>query len=94
MRRQHDHGALNPLVDDEGEPFAPGTPAFMRACNAAIEAPRIARTAGTLQAVIDAYEKSPQFTKLAPRTQRDYGAPLVKIGDIFGTHPLVVVEDL
>ena len=87
------HGALNPLVGDEGQPFAPGTPAFMRAYNAAIEAPRIARTAGTLQAVIDAYEKSPQFTELAPRTQRDYGAALIKIGDKFGTHPLMVVED-
>ncbi|SUJ19258.1 Uncharacterised protein [Sphingomonas paucimobilis] len=63
-------GALNPLEGDEDQPFAPGTPAFMRSYYAAIDAPRRARTAGTLQSVIDAYEKSPQFTKLAPRTQR------------------------
>jgi len=88
-----EYGALKPLGGDEEAPFAPGTPAFMRSYYAAIEAPRVARTAGTLQAVIDAYEKSPQFTRLAPRTQRDYGAALLKISAKFGTHPLGVVED-
>lgn len=87
------YGALNPLEGDEDQPFAPGTPAFMRSYYAAIDAPRRARTAGTLQAVMDAYEKSPQFTKLAPRTQRDYAGALLKISDKFGSHPLAVVED-
>ena len=50
-------GALNPLPEDEGEVFAPGTPAFMRAYNAAIAAPQKARTAGTLQSIIDGYQQ-------------------------------------
>lgn len=86
-------GALNPLEGDEGAEFTIGSPAFMRAYNAAIEAPRVARTHGTLQALIDGYQKSPQYTKLAPRTKDDYDAALIRIGDRFGNHPLAVIED-
>lgn len=94
-------GALNPLPGDEGEPFTPGTPAFMRAYNAAIEAPRKARKAGTLQQVIDGYQKSPLFTRLAPRTRKDYVAHIVKIERArfrpnlpeLGTYPLDAIDD-
>lgn len=86
-------GALRPQEGDEDEPFAPGTPAFMRAYNAVIEAPRVARTLGTLQSVIDGYQKSPQYQRLAPRTKLDYDAALLRISERFGNHPLAVIED-
>jgi len=94
-------GALKPQPGDEAEPFRPGTPAFMRAYNAAIEAPRKARITGTLQQVIGGYQKSTDFTKLAPRTKRDYlhhisrieAAKLSDKAPAFGTYPLEVIAD-
>jgi integrase len=94
-------GALKPLAGDEGEPFKPGTPAFMRAYDAATRAPLVARTTGTLQSIIDGYQKSPQWAKLAPRTKRDYIDAIAKIEtakilktDIpLGAVPLEVIED-
>lgn len=94
-------GALKPIAGDEGEPFDPGSPAFMRSYNAAIEAPHKARTTGTLQAVINGYTKSQAFAKLAVRTKQDYLSHLAKIerakltdrGPAFATYPLEVIED-
>lgn len=86
-------GALKAQDGDEGEPFAPGTPAFMRAYHAAIEAPRVARTHGTLQSIVDGYQKSPQYHRLAPRTKLDYDGHLLRISERFGNHPLAVIED-
>ena len=94
-------GALNPLPDDEGEIFAPGTPAFMRAYHAAIDAPRKARAAGTLQSIIDGYQRSHAFTSLAPRTKSDYLKAIIKIETVkltentpaFATYPIEVVDD-
>lgn len=94
-------GAITPLADDEHEPFYPGSPAFMRAYNKMIEAPKVARIQGTLKAVIDGYQESPQFQKLAPRTKSDYlkhlakieAAKLTKDGPAFSTYPLDVVDD-
>lgn len=94
-------GALRPLAGDESEPFDPGTPAFMRAYNDAIEAPRRARTVGTLQSVIDGYQKSSAFVRLAPRTKKDYLAHLAKIeraqmteaGPMLASYPLEVIDD-
>jgi integrase len=94
-------GALKPLAGEEAEPFAPGTPSFMRSYQAAIKAPRKARTAGTLQSVIDEYEKSRDFVGLATRTKRDYDGHLRKIeaarltsgAPAFATYPLEVIED-
>lgn len=95
------YGAIKPLPGDEAEPFRPGTPAFMRAYNAAIEAPRKARITGTLQQVIDGYQKSSAFAKLAPRTKLDYlhhiarieAAKLTDKAPAFGTYPLEVIAD-
>ncbi|MFN6933771.1 MAG: tyrosine-type recombinase/integrase [Tsuneonella sp.] len=96
------YGALKPIAGDEHEPFDPGTPAFMRAYNAAIEAPRKARVAGTLQSIIDGYQKSHAFAgKLAPRTKKDYLAHIAKIeravlierGPAFATYPIEALDD-
>lgn len=94
-------GALRPVAGDEHEPFDPGTPAFMRSYQAALEAPRLARVTGTLQEVIDGYKASPGFRKLADRTRRDYldhldkiaAAKLLTKAPAFGTYPLAAVND-
>ena len=86
-------GALKPLAGDEAEAFHPGTPAFMRSYHAAIAAPRIARTSGALQSIIDGYQKSPQWTALGERTKRDYIQAIAKIEKRFGDRPLEVIED-
>jgi integrase len=95
------YGALKALAGDENERFDPGSPEFMRAYNAAIDAPRKARTIGTLQSVIDGYVKSAAFAKLAPRTKQDYMGHLAKIeraklienGPAFATYPLETIDD-
>lgn len=94
-------GALKPVAGDEGEPFHPGSPAFMRSYSAAIEAPRKARVTGTLQSVIDGYTKTPAFAALAPRTRSDYLGHLAKIeaaklipnGPLLATYPLEAIDD-
>lgn len=95
------YGAIKPLPDDEGGPFYPGTQAFMRSYNAAIDAPRKARVTGTLQSVIDGYQKSAAFVKLAPRTKKDYlehiakieKAKLLESAPSFATYPLEAIDD-
>ncbi len=97
---------LKPLPGDEDEPFefhppTYMTPAFMRAYHAAIEAPKKARTTGTLQSIIDGYQRSHEFTKLAPRTKSDYLKAIAKIeaarltekAPVLATYPLEVIED-
>ncbi len=86
-------GALKPLAGDEDEAWGPGTPAFMRAYHDAIGAPKKARTSGTMQALLDAYQKSPEWTRLAPRTKRDYGTAIAKIEIEYAKHPIEVLED-
>lgn len=95
------YGALKPLAGYEDEDFTPWSPAFMRAYTAALEAPRAARTIGTLQSVIDGYQKSSEFGRLAPRTKQDYLAHIAKIetaklidkGPALATYPLAAIED-
>lgn len=94
-------GALKSLASDEGEEFTPWSPAFMRAYTAAKDAPRAARTIGTLQSVIDGYLKGSGFTRLAPRTKHDYvvhlekiaAARLIENGPALATYPLDAIED-
>ncbi len=94
-------GALRPGPEDEGEPFYPGSHAFMRAISVAVDAPKKARLAGTLQSVIYAYQKSTEFTKLAVRTKSDYlghisriesAEPIAKAGKL-ATYPLDAIND-
>ena len=86
-------GPLKPLAGDEDELFHPASAAFMRAYLAAIEAPAKARTAGTFQSISNAWEKSQQFRRLAPRTKLDYLAAKDKIDCKWGIYPLDVIED-
>ena len=86
-------GKIEPLPGDESEPFAPGHPAFMRAYQAAVDLPRKARTTGTLQALIDAYQKSPFWAKLADRTRQDYTLAIGRIERRWSGAPLSAIED-
>jgi len=94
-------GALRPLPDDADEPFYPGSEAFMRAYNALIDAPRKARVTGTMQQVIEGYQRSSAFTGLAARTKSDYlghilkieKAKLIKNGPMLSAYPLEVIDD-
>jgi integrase len=86
-------GALQPLSGDEDQEFYHGSPAFMRAYHAAIDAPRVARTAGTFKAIIDGYQGSSAFTGLAVRTKSDYLKAIFKIEAKFGAHPLDAIAD-
>jgi len=95
------YGSLKALPQDEGEAFFPGSPAFMRAYNAAIDAPRLARTVGTLQSIIDGYKGSAAWAKLAERTKRDYLGHIAKIeaarfiekGPLFAAYPLEAIDN-
>lgn len=86
-------GALRPLPGDEGEAFAPGTPAFMRAYNEAITSPVAALRAGTMRELTNDYTKSVDFTKLAPRTKADYLKHIARIEAEFASASLDAIED-
>lgn len=86
-------GVLKPLAGDESEPFSPGAPAFMRAYQEAIGAPAKARTVGTMQMLVDGYQRSPFWAKLAPRTKTDYLGAIARIEKKWGTYPLDAIED-
>lgn len=86
-------GSLKALEGDEHLPFSPGSPAFMRAYNAAIDAPRKARIIGTLAALIEAYQRSSSYQKLAPRTKLDYTGAIGRIEKKWASYPLDVIED-
>jgi integrase len=86
-------GTIKPLAGDEKEPFGPGTPAFMRAYHSLIAAPAKARTTGTMQQLLNSYQRSPEWARLAPRTKRDYIAAIAKIEAEYAKHPIEVLED-
>ncbi|WP_170841808.1 tyrosine-type recombinase/integrase [Sphingomonas gellani] len=65
----------------------------MRAYHEAIGAPKKARASGTMQALLDAYQKSPEWARLAPRTKRDYAGAIAKIEAEYARHPIEVLED-
>lgn len=86
-------GPLNPLPGDEHDAFGPGTLAFARAYHAMVDAPRKARTVGTLQSIIDGYQRSAAWAKLAPRTRADYTRAIGAIEKKWGAAPLDVIDD-
>jgi integrase len=87
------YGSLKPLPGDENQHFGPDTPALWRAYDVAVEAPKRARTVGTLQSIINGWQRSPQWARLAPRTKVDYLAAIIRIERKWGPYPLEVIED-
>ena len=73
-------------------PGKPGDPEFVAAYNAAV-AEKVKVPSGTLQAVLTAYQQSPKFADLAPRTRKDYGKHIRLIEAEFGDFPLSALPD-
>lgn len=70
----------------------PGTPEFIASYNKEIERRKTA-PAGTLFALIAAYKKSSDFTKLSASSKRAYMAYLRLIEEEFGKMPLAAADD-
>lgn len=73
----------------EGEP---GTPEFVASYNAA-HAQRRAPTSDALHTLLASYQRSADFTALAPRTRADYVKQIRKIEATFGDMPLALLSD-
>jgi integrase len=71
---------------------APGSPDFIASYNAAV-AGRQTSNSGTLRWVLDAYQDSEEFRRLAPRTMKDYRRILSAIGMTFGDCPIKLLDD-
>ncbi len=73
-------------------PGKPGSPEFVQAYYDAYHAKRPA-PANTLLAVMNAYQDSGDFKKLAPRTRADYITQIRKIETSFSDFPLTALKD-
>jgi integrase len=67
----------------------PGTPQFVDAYDKAIAELRPVKATGTLQTLLDAYQRSTDFRSKAPPTRSDYVKQIRKIEAKFGTFPVV-----
>jgi integrase len=79
------------LKDENGKPIQPNNPQFGVVFFAA-QADRKKPSTGTLFSLIAAFKATTEFTKLAPRTKKDYLRFLRMIEDKFGTYPLVLID--
>ncbi|MBI2717436.1 MAG: tyrosine-type recombinase/integrase [Rhizobiales bacterium] len=70
----------------------PGTSEFVACYNAAI-AEKVKRPAGTLQSIVDGFERSAEYARLAPKTKHDYDRYLAQIETRFGSFPLSGLRD-
>ncbi|MFN5999375.1 MAG: tyrosine-type recombinase/integrase [Paracoccaceae bacterium] len=79
----------------KGGPRLPGQPGdqdFITAYNVAV-ATKTNAPEGSLQSVLDAYQKSPKFTDLAVRTRKDYIKHIRLIETEFGDFPVEAIAD-
>ncbi len=72
-------------------PGKPGDAAFIAAYNAAI-AEKAAPAEGVLQVIVDAYQQSEEFLRLADRTRRDYIGKIKLIEREYGDLPLAALS--
>lgn len=80
-----------PLIkSQDGTPLKPGDADFVAVYSKLIE-DRKKPTQGTLFSLIAAYKATSEYTKLAPRTKKDYARFLDLIEQEFGTLPLALV---
>lgn len=73
-------------------PGKPGSPEFVDAYNAAV-VEKARQPSDTLQAVLNAYQNSPKYMDLAPRTRKDYVRQIRQIEAQFGDFPLAALTD-
>ncbi len=71
---------------------APGSPEFVASYQRA-HAARSLAAPGTLQEILDAYQRSGEFTGLAARTRADYVKQLHRIEAAFADFPLAALAD-
>lgn len=79
------------LKSADGKPLQPNDPQFGVAFFAA-QAERKKPATGTLFSLIAAFKATSEFTKLAPRTKKDYLRFLAMIEQKFGTYPIALAE--
>lgn len=70
----------------------PGSPAFVESYNAA-HAARAVKSADTLGGVLNAFQRSAEWDRLAARTQIDYRKKIVEIEGAFGDLPVTALAD-
>lgn len=70
----------------------PGAPEFIASYNAAVEAKRAA-PADQLQSIFTAFQASPDFDQLAPRTRADYRKLFKVIEEEYGDLPIKLLEN-
>jgi hypothetical protein len=70
----------------------PGTPEFIASYNEAVDR-KVKAPEGVLSALIGKFEASPEFEKLAPRTQDDYRKQFKSISRDFGDLPVEALCD-
>src|SRR5687767_5049328 len=74
----HTVGRRGPSIWRTGQPNPPGTPGYQAAYDAAtgaravVEPPATGHGWRTVDDLLDAYERSREFCRLAPRTRTDY----------------------
>ena len=73
-------------------PGEPGSPEFVAAWQEATRK-RKNRHAGTVQALLNDYQRSPAFADLAERTRKDYARHIRRIEAEFGDMPLALLAD-
>jgi integrase len=70
----------------------PGDPEFISSYQALV-ATKLEKSEDTFQTIINAYQASPNFKNLAPRTRKDYIRNIRKIEEKFSEFPLEALND-
>jgi integrase len=73
-------------------PDDPESPEFLAAYHAAVTAPKIGAV-GTIQHIMDLYERSPDFANLSASTKKDYRRHFKAIEIDYGTFPTSAFRD-
>ncbi len=73
-------------------PGKPGDPSFVTAYHDALKT-KTETPAGTLQSILNAYQDSPKFLDLSPRSRRDYVRHIRKIEAEYFDFPLAALAD-
>lgn len=96
----HTVGRKGPSIWRTGEPNPPGTPGYQAAYDAAIGVRAVMgpRETGhgwqTVNDMLDAYERSREFCRLAPRTRTDYLKGLLDVRARYGSAPFGIVNSV
>lgn len=96
----HTVGRKGPRIWRTGEPNPPGTSGYQAAYDAAIGLRAVLepRATGhgwsTVNDLLDAYERSREFCRLAPRTRTDYLNGLVDVRARYGGAPLGIINSV